>query len=196
LPELPVARLGRFVREFGLSIKDADTITGHRGTADLFETVIKAGAPPEIVVKQFVNVWLTLANDRGVKVTELNVDARRMAELARMVADGTVNKSAVNQIAAATLDHAESPTVLAESMGLIQIQDMGATEAWVKEAFAANAAAVQDAIGNPKKSKAATGFLRGQVMKISAGKADPKLVGELIERRLTELSGSSGEPSR
>ena len=78
------------------------------------------------------------------------------------------------------------PLELANELGLIQITHTGATEAWVDRAFRENDQAVRDAIGNPKKAKKAAGFLRGQVMKLSGGKADPKLVGELIEKRLSE----------
>ncbi len=190
LPELPIERRTRFIERFSLSAKDAETITDHRPTADLFEQVIAAGGPAEIVGKQFVNAWLSLANDRGVRVTELPVDAARMAELATITAAGTINKTAANQIAQVMVDRPESPSKLAEELGLIQIQDRGATEAWVAQAFAENEQAVKDAIANPKKAKAATGFLRGQVMKISGGKADPKLVGELIEKKLADLSKS------
>ena len=80
---------------------------------------------------------------------------------------------------------------LAEELSLIQVQDSAATEAWVDQAFAANDKAVQDALSNPKKAKAAAGFLRGQVMKLSGGKADPKLTGKLIEHRLSEMGGVS-----
>ncbi|HPC23275.1 MAG TPA: Asp-tRNA(Asn)/Glu-tRNA(Gln) amidotransferase GatCAB subunit B, partial [Phycisphaerae bacterium] len=62
---------------------------------------------------------------------------------------------------------------------------------WVDQALAANAQAVQDAIANPKKIKAARGFLTGQVMKLSGGKADPKIVGELIEKKLAEKTGGN-----
>ena len=73
-------------------------------------------------------------------------------------------------------------------MNLRKVVDTDQTAVWVDEAFKANDKAVQDAVSNPKKRKAAAGFLRGQVMKVSGGKADPKLVGELIERRLADLN--------
>ena len=187
LPELPIRRQNRFIDQFGLSFKDAATLLDHRATADLFERVVAAGAPADIVGKQFVNVWLKLANDRNVPVTELGVDADRMAALAKAVADGNINRTAANQIAEVMLSRREQPIRLAEELGLIQIQDSNANQTWVTEAFAANEKAVGDALSNPKKMQAAVGFLRGQVMKISAGKADPKLVAELIERRLADM---------
>ncbi len=191
LPELPISRRRRLVKDYGLSEKDAATIVGHRATADLFEDVIAKGGPVEVVGKQFVNAWLRLANDRNVHVTDLSVDAGRMAELATMTADGTINKTAVSRITEAMLVRSDRPRKLAEELGVIQVQDAGATRAWVEQAFAANEKAVQDAIQNPKKTQAAVGFLRGQVMKISGGKADPKLVVQLVEERIAELVRSA-----
>jgi aspartyl-tRNA(Asn)/glutamyl-tRNA(Gln) amidotransferase subunit B len=191
LPELPIARRMRLERDGGLSSKDAETIVGHRATADLFEAVIAAGGPAEVVGKQFVNVWLKLANDRGAAITDLDVDAKRMASLAQMTAAGTVSSTAANQLAEQLVSRPESPAALAKELGLLQVQDTDATASWVAEAFQANEPAVRDALGNPKKAKAAAGFLRGQVMRISGGKADPKLVGQLIEQRIAEL-GNQG----
>ena len=65
----------------------------------------------------------------------------------------------------------------------------GQLEQWVADAFAANAKAVNDALANPKKQQAAMGFLRGQVMKLSKGQADPRKVGELIEAKLKAMAG-------
>ena len=86
------------------------------------------------------------------------------------------------------LDSSDPPETLAQTLGLVQVQDADQTAAWVDEAFAANEQAVRDALHNPKKAKAAAGFLRGQVMRISGGKADPKLVGKLIDDKLARLT--------
>lgn len=191
LPELPIARRRRLAEQYGLFVKDAETLVEHRATAELFERVVAGGAPVEVAGKQFVNVWLKLANDRGVAVTDLGVDETRMAELAKIAADGTVNKTAANQIAEAMLRRKEPPKAIAEEMGLIQVRDASATEAWVDQVFAANEQAVRDALAHPKKTQAAVGFLRGQVMKASGGKADPRLVGQLIEGRLADMRRGS-----
>jgi len=79
---------------------------------------------------------------------------------------------------------------LAEKLGKLQVRDEGQMQAWVEEAFAANEKAVRDAIDNPKRQKKAKGFLTGQVMQLSGGQADPKMVSALIERRLAELAGT------
>ncbi len=194
LPELPISRRRRFMTGFGLTSNDADTLVQHRPTAELFECVVALGAAAETAAKQFVNVWSSLANDRGLAVTELGVEAAHMAELAVLSADGTVNKTAANQLAQAMLERRESPRKLAEELGLLQVRDTDTTALWVAEALAANSQAVSDALANPKKMQAAAGFLRGQVMKLSGGKADPTLVGQLIEQRLSALRNEGSPP--
>jgi len=185
-PEMPIDRRARLQASFGLSLQDADTIVSDRATADLFDAMIEAGAPVETASKQFVNVWQALAKAGDRTVAALGVSAARMAQLASLVDAGAINKTAANTIAEVMLEREEAPEALATELGLVQVRDTGATEAWVDEAIAANEQAVKDAVANPKKAKAAAGFLRGQVMKLSGGKADPKLVGELIEKRLKE----------
>lgn len=188
--ELPLARRARLVGDYGLDAKDADTIVSDRATADLFEAVVRAGAPPAVASKQFVNVWLKLANQRDTTVARLGVDAARMAELIGLVEAGTISTTAANQIAEKLPDTADSPEQLAGALGLVQVQDADALAQWIDQAFAANEKAVHDALTNPKKAPRSKGFLRGQVMKLSGGQADPRLTGELIEQRLSRMGGT------
>jgi len=102
--------------------------------------------------------------------------------------EGRASKAAPPAGNAATSQRDRTAREIAESAGLLQVRDESATTAWIDAAFAANPQAVADALGdNERKAKAAPGFLRGQVMKLSNGKADPKLTGELIERKLQEM---------
>ncbi len=192
LPELPRQRRARLVTDFGMSAKDAETIVGDRATADLLEAAVAAGGTPKLLAKQFVNVWSKLARQREVSIAALGVDAARMGALARLVDDGTVSATAANQIAERMLEEGDSPQALAETLGLVRVVDTDQTAQWVEEALAANEKAVKTVLTNPKKAKASEGFLRGQVMRISGGQADPKLAGEMIARRIEEIRKSSG----
>ncbi len=186
--ELPLEREERMQREFGLTKVDAATILSDRATADLFEAAAAVGHGPTLG-KQFISFWSAKANERGGTIAQLGVDANRMGELSKMTADGVVNATAAAAIAERMLETADSPSTIAEREGMLQVRDEGQMQAWVEEAFAANAKAVQDAIANPRKQQQARGFLTGQVMKISGGKADPKIVGKLIEEKLRATSG-------
>jgi aspartyl-tRNA(Asn)/glutamyl-tRNA(Gln) amidotransferase subunit B len=183
--ELPLARQARLREKFGLSEVDAATLAADRATSDLFEQAVAAGADGRTLAKQFISFWSAQANARGTTIAGLGVSASRVAELAKLTADGKISATAAAQIAEKMIRIDQSPLEIANAAGLVQVRDESATRAWVEQALAANAQAVDDAKTNPKKKQAAIGFLRGQVMKLSGGKADPKLVGEMIERILT-----------
>ena len=192
VPELPIARRQRLQEQVGLSAGDAETIVSDRATADLFEAAIAAGGDARTLGRQFISFWSAHANARGTTIAGLGVDAARIGELARLVADGTINATAAAAISEKMLASGDAPKAIAERDGLIQVRDVGQMQAWVDAAFAANEKAVQDAVANPKKQKQARGFLMGQVMKLSAGKADPKICGDLIDAGLAARTG--GEP--
>jgi aspartyl-tRNA(Asn)/glutamyl-tRNA(Gln) amidotransferase subunit B len=182
--ELPLVRRARFEQQYGLTPKDVATINADRATSDLFEAAVQAGADARTLGKQFISFWSALANVRQASIASLGIAPQRLAELAVLTADGTLSATAASQVAEKMLDDERPPRDIAGEAGLIQVRDEAATLAWVEQAFAANPAAVEDARNNPRKRQAAAGFLRGQVMKISGGKADPKLTGELISRKL------------
>ena len=185
--ELPLERQARMESEYGLTATDAATILNDRATADLFEEAAGSGHPPTLG-KQFISFWSAKANERKCTIAQLGIDAARFGELSRITADGLVSATAAASIAGKMLDSPDTPTAIAQREGLIQVRDTGQMQAWVDQAFAANEKAVQDALANPKKKQQARGFLTGQVMKISGGKADPKMVGELIDKKLGEIS--------
>ena len=106
-----------------------------------------------------------MANERGVTIAGLDVDADRLGALAKMVDDGTVSASAANRIAAAMLEATRSPDALAKELGLIQVADVNQLAQWVEQAIAENPSAVETILTNRKKAKAGQGFLRGQVIR-------------------------------
>jgi len=182
-------------------LRDGDLDRGHlclehlvkgslsdKATADLFEAAAQIGHPPTLG-KQFISFWSAKANARGCTIAGLGIDAGRLGELAKITADGVINATAAAAIADKMLDCPDWPSAIAQAEGLVQVRDEGQMQAWVDEAFAANEKAVQDALGSPKKQQQARGFLTGQVMQISKGKADPKIVGELIARKLSSMGG-------
>ena len=174
---------------YGLSSTDADTILADRATADLFEAAAALGHAPTLG-KQLISFWSKHANDRGTTIAGLGIGAERLGELSQITADGLINPTAAAAVAEKMLDTADGAQAIAERDGLLQVRDEGAMQAWVDQAFTANEKAVQDAVANPKKQKQARGFLMGQVMKISGGKADPAIVGKLIDEKLARCSGS------
>ncbi|HMD55156.1 MAG TPA: Asp-tRNA(Asn)/Glu-tRNA(Gln) amidotransferase GatCAB subunit B, partial [Phycisphaerae bacterium] len=125
---------------------------------------------------------------KTVLISDLPVSAKQYADLAKLAEDGTISATAAAVIFEAMVAAPGSdPAALANQKGLIQVRDVGQTEAWVNQALQQNPQAVSDFKNNPKKKQASLGFLRGAVMKASQGKADPKMVGEILEEKLNQL---------
>jgi aspartyl-tRNA(Asn)/glutamyl-tRNA(Gln) amidotransferase subunit B len=183
--ELPIARRKRYEKDYGLTPKESMVLIEERANAELFEEAIAGGASPRRVTNLLLGIATKTANERGVLLRELGVGAKAYAALAKLADEGTISATAMGTVFEALLaDPGADPKAIAEAKGLIQVRDVGATEKWVDEVIAENPKAVEDAKNNPKKKQASAGFLRGAVMKKSQGKADPKLVGELLEKRL------------
>ncbi|MCB9858066.1 MAG: Asp-tRNA(Asn)/Glu-tRNA(Gln) amidotransferase subunit GatB [Phycisphaerales bacterium] len=189
--ELPLARERRYIECYGMTQKDCEIILADLPTAELYEAAANSGADPKTLTKQFVGVWNQLASTHNTTISRLGINSEVVADLAKLVDAGTISASAASQIAEHIYKTGIAQTAgvadIAAKLGLIQERDEGRLEAWIDEVFAANAQAIEDALQNPKKAKAAAGFLRGQLMKVSQGKADPKLAGDLIEKKLNAL---------
>ncbi len=187
--ELPSIKERRFISQYGMTAKDCEVILADRATGVLYEDSVMAGADPQQLTKQFIGIWNPIALAKNVSIGSLkNVNPSTNSAMTTMVITGTISATAAKQVAERLVNDGGDPTEIAKKEGLEQVRDESATQAWVDQAFAENPQAVADALGdNPKKSKAAPGFLRGQIMKVSQGKADPKLAGELIEKKLQEL---------
>ncbi len=191
--ELPLARQRRFITDYGMTAKDCEVILADRATSELYEGAVAAGIESKLLTKQFVGIWNHLASARQKTISGLGVTSESIVELARLITDGTISASAAMQVAEKLCEQGGSALEIAKSAGLIQERDESAMQAWIDQAFTENPQAVADALSdNPKKSKAAPGFLRGQVMKISQGKADPKLTGEMIERKIQTVRADGG----
>ena len=186
VPELPLSRRRRLAAELEISEEDALTITEDRATADLFEEAMRLGADGKTLAKHFLGFWLKHAHEAAGTIAELGVTAEQAAELARLVAEGTINATSAQKVAEEVVSKGGSPKEIAERLGLRQISDPEAIRAMVEEAVKANPKAVSDYKKGGKKYKKAFGFLQGQVMRLSKGSAKPQLVAELLKEILGE----------
>ncbi len=180
LPELPEARRLRFESAYGLSAYHAQELTGERAVADYFEETVKTGADARAVVGWVLGDVMAGYNTDG----RFYVSAAQLAELIAAIADGTVSHQAAKQVyaALATAAPGTSAKAQASSLGLVQVQDTGALEGWVDEVLASSPGEVARYRGGETKL---IGFFVGQVMKKSGGKADPKGVTPILQKKLT-----------
>jgi aspartyl-tRNA(Asn)/glutamyl-tRNA(Gln) amidotransferase subunit B len=184
LCELPVQRQVRYVQEHGLSDYDAGVLTADRATADFFEQAVRAGAAAKRVCNLLTQVGLKLANERGRDLAGLGLEPAGVADLAKMIDAGAVSASAGNTILAAMVETGKKPEVLAQELNLIQKSDAGELERILDQVLAENAATVAEITAGGKKSQKARGFLMGQVMQKTKGQANPKIVSELMSKKL------------
>jgi aspartyl-tRNA(Asn)/glutamyl-tRNA(Gln) amidotransferase subunit B len=182
--ELPLKKQMRFVSEYGLSDYDAGVLTADRAAGEFFDEVIKCGGEPKRACNLLTQVGLRLANEKGCNLIELGFSAKNVAKLAEMAEAGEVSASAANTILEQMAQTHEDPQVIAEKLNLVQKSDAAELERVVEQVLSENAAAVEDVKGGGKKSGKARGFLLGQVMQKTKGQANPKVVSEILGRKL------------
>ena len=184
LCELPLKRQTRYVEQYRLSDYDAGVLTADRSTADFFEQTVAAGGEPKRVCNLLTQTGLKIANENGCGLGDLGVSAQGVAQLAALVEAGTVGAGSSAAVFEAMVDTGKEPERLAEELNLIQKSDAGELEAVVEQVLAENPNAVQDVTAGGKKSKKARGFLLGQVMQKTKGQANPKVVSEILTKKL------------
>lgn len=185
LPEFPAARRERMVAQYGLAEYDAEVLSQHKENADWFEAAAKGldKKTAKTLCNLFMGDVMALMNESGKSICESAMTPAAFASLAKMAVSGRINGPTLKELLAEVFAAGGDPEKIVAERGLGAVSDVGALEALVDEAIAANPAPVAD-FKNGKK--AAAGFLVGQVMKLSKGKADPKLVGSIIAKRLAQ----------
>ncbi len=185
LCELPLQMQLRFAQDYKLSDYDARVLTADRQTAEYFDATIKSGGDPKRVCNILTQTGLKLANEAGCKVAELGVTSDGLAELARMVDASEISASASVTIFEEMTKGKGTPKETAEKLNLIQKSDAGEIETLIDQVIADNPKAVAVATSGSKKAKKSTGFLMGQVMQRSKGQANPKVVSEILNKKLS-----------
>jgi len=184
LCELPIKRQLRYVEQYKLSNYDAGVLTAERSTAEFFDEAVKAGAEPKRVCNLLTQTGLKIANEKGCSVGELGLRPQSLAQLAAMIEVDTISVSSSVPIFEAMVQTGKEPEVLAEELNLIQKSDAGELEAIVDQVLADNPKALEDVTSGGKKNKKARGFLLGQVMQKTKGQANPKVVSEILAKKL------------
>ena len=182
--ELPLKRQIRYAAEYKLSDYDAGVLTAEKATSELFEKVVALGCDPKRACNLLTQSGLRLANERGCSVTDLGIKAENVADLGKMVEAGDVSAGASASIFEQMVGTNKDPRQIAEQLNLLQKSDAAELESIVEQVIAENPQAVSDVISGGKKSKKAKGFLLGQVMQKSGRQANPKVVSEILSKKL------------
>jgi aspartyl-tRNA(Asn)/glutamyl-tRNA(Gln) amidotransferase subunit B len=184
LCELPIKRQKRYVNEYKLSDYDAGVLTAERSTSDLFEEIVAKGCDPKRACNLLTQEGLRLAKERECNVAELGIKAEYVTKLANMVEAGDISAGASSPIFINMVETNKDPWDIAEELNLIQKSDAGELEVIVDKILAENSKAVDDVKSGGKKTKKALGFLLGQVMQKTKGQANPKVVSQILSKKL------------
>ncbi|MGE4220609.1 MAG: Asp-tRNA(Asn)/Glu-tRNA(Gln) amidotransferase subunit GatB [Alphaproteobacteria bacterium] len=180
LPELPDAKKRRFIADYGLSPYDASLLVGERATADFYERVA-AGRDAKLAANWTISELFGRLNKSGLEIGESPVSAEALGGLIDLIVDGTISGRIAKDVFDAMWETGKDAAAIVEEKGLRQISDTGELEGIVDALIAGNTGQVEQYRGGNQKL---IGWFVGQVMKASQGKANPKLVNDLLRKKL------------
>ena len=184
IPELPNAKLMRYVKTLGLNQTDATLIVENLDRAKLMDECIEIGkGTPKSIAKWILADVSKYMNDTGKSIHDTPLTAARLCELVAEVEKGTISNSTGKTVFEAVIAEDKDPSVIIKERGLSQNSDTSALEAIAKEVLAANEKSIPD-FKNGKTN--ALGYLVGQCMKASKGKANPGLMKEIVTKLVNE----------
>lgn len=181
IPELPDARKQRYVSEYSLPSYDAEVITSSIKLADFFEESLNYTKDAKAVSNWIMGDLLGYLNANNLELTDVKITGKGLGEMIGLMEKGTISSKIAKTVFKSMLETGKDPQTIVEEQGLVQISDEGAIKAVVDKVVESNPQSVADFKAGKEK---AVGFLVGQVMKETKGKANPGLVNKLIIERL------------
>ena len=187
LPELPMAKCRRYLDDYGLSEDDARTLTAERSLAEFFDSAVEAhgssGKGAKAIANWVQSELLRELNRDGKDVGECPIKAPHLAELVSLIEKGTISGKIAKDVFAKMYQTGDPPGIVVEREGLQQISDESAIEEIARKILSENPKQVASYQAGKQNL---LGFFVGQVMKATRGKANPKLVNQLLRRLLDE----------
>jgi aspartyl-tRNA(Asn)/glutamyl-tRNA(Gln) amidotransferase subunit B len=181
LPELPAVRTKRFVSDYGLPEYDATILTASKGMADYFEVCAKQFNQPKTVSNWVMGELMRELNNSGTDISASPITSERLVSLLQMVDKGTISLKVAREIFPELYSSAKTPEQIVQEKGLTQVSDEGALAKIIEEVLSKNPGQVAQF---KEGKQQVLGFLVGQVMKASGGKANPGKVNELLKKKL------------
>lgn len=180
-PELPWDKRARFVADFGVSDYDAAVLANDLDLAAYFEVAAQGARKPKNVANWILNDLQSAISSAALSIRECPVPPQALDELVNLIDSGTINSRQGKEVFAEMFSTGRGASAIVEEKGLKQVSDTGAIETLADEVLAANPGPVADY----KSGKtSALNFLKGQLMKLSKGKANPSMAGEILEKKL------------
>jgi aspartyl-tRNA(Asn)/glutamyl-tRNA(Gln) amidotransferase subunit B len=181
IPELPDARQARYVEEYGLPSYDAGVLTASMKLADFFEDSLRYTTDAKASANWIMGELLAYLNANGLELEDVKITGQGLGQMISLIEKGTISTKIAKTVFKGMVESGKSPQQIVEEQGLVQISDEGAILSVIDAVIAANPQSVEDFRNGKDK---AIGFLVGQIMKETKGKANPGLVNKLLADRL------------
>jgi aspartyl-tRNA(Asn)/glutamyl-tRNA(Gln) amidotransferase subunit B len=182
LPELPQEKRERFIGEYGIPPYDAGVLTASRPLADYYEEVVRLCGKPKIASNWVMGDFLAYLNEAKLETGKTPVSPAPLAQLIGIIEDGTISGKIAKGVFEEMWKSGKGPNEIVAEKGLVQITDTGELERTVEEVLAAHPKQLEQYRGGKEQL---FGFFVGQTMKATGGKANPKIVNELLKKKLS-----------
>ena len=180
-PELRDDKMIRYEEEFGLPEYDIEILTSTKHLADLFEATNEIVQKPKEVSNWLMGETMRLVKEQDMDIDDISFSPKHLAALIQMIDQGEINRKVGKQVFEEVFKHDIEPAEYVEKHGLKSMNDEGALRKTIEEIVAANPKSVEDYNAGKKK---AIGFLVGQTMRATKGKADPGMVNKILKEIL------------
>lgn len=184
MPELPADRKARFISQYGLTEKEVIILIGDKHFAEYYEGLIELGADRKSAANWMLSDMLRILKEKEIEYADIPVKKEDMAVLLKLVAEKTLSVTSAKSVFEEMFATGKHPEEIVKEKGLSQISDEGAIEGIAAAVLEANPKSVADYKAGKEQ---AVGFLVGQVMKQSKGKANPKMARDILEKKLKEM---------
>lgn len=184
IPELPSAKRARFVSEYGITDYEAGLISASKSMSAYFEACAKLGAKPKTVANWLLGDIARLINEKNIEFADMKIAPEALVAFIALIEKGTISNTAGKKVIEIMFETQKAPDVIVKEEGLEQVNDEGALRKIVEEVLANNQKSVDDYRGGKKN---AIGYLVGQTMRLSKGKANPQTMNALLKEYLDAM---------
>ena len=186
VPELPEAKLARYINDYELSGKEAAVLVEDRAVAEFFDRAVAVAANSAGVTPKLISNWVSgelfrLLSETGSDIAELKIQPEQLVTLIELVNANTINQTGAKQVFGVMFETGRSPAEIVKELGLEQISDAGQLLSTVQQVIADNPGPVEQFRGG---KETVIKFLVGQVMRATRGKANPQLVEQMLREQL------------
>ncbi|KXZ40378.1 aspartyl/glutamyl-tRNA(Asn/Gln) amidotransferase subunit B [Alkalithermobacter thermoalcaliphilus JW-YL-7 = DSM 7308] len=184
LPELPDQKRERFIKEYMIPEYDAKILTSSKELSSYFEDIVKLFNEPKVVSNWIMTELLRRVNDEGITLSDLKFEKEDFADLLSAISQGKINNNAGKKVFRAMFETGKKPNEIIEQMGLVQLQDENEIKQIIISVLENNKQSIEDYKNGKQR---AFGFLVGQIMKASQGKANPQIVNSMLKEIIDNM---------